>query len=441
MAPTQLADNNNYKSMKQINALKRSFLATIPTFKSSNNRSDVAVEALVLKRQSSNAPKPGKKAPPTSLRLLILNEDEVTLNAIVEENGSENGTESFPTQMSLTAGKTMWASVFDLPAVVTDGTIILLNNTKCRLYNGQLRVSADSATVKCNVTYEKMVDSFSPKVFLLPDTFNEIENVILPIGVTISDEHGSSVFGCTWSYPRNRADEVYTNTKNQPVIAAYDSTLKGYPLVVRNKKADGKAYDVSVMLKIYDNHLNEFGITDIDAWKEMAGLFFDNFRGVILGYQKPGDSANIDYNRMEMENATYKYAVRITVSKLFLDLPEIIRCIGFEVSYDYVMKDIFENDILLDSDHANGNVLYANRKSGKVICLNEFTGRIETFKEGWKLYAVVNYDSTSVNQEELAKMRSEEVTNEEREAMLSKDLESKFANLNYEILYVYAIRN
>ena len=72
------------------------------------------------------------------------------------------------------------------------------------------------------------------------------------------------------------------------------------------------------------------------------------------------------------------------------------------------MKDIFENDILLDSDHANGNVLYANRKSGKVICLNEFTGRIETFKEGWKLYAVVNYDSTSVNQEELAKMRSEE---------------------------------
>ena len=114
-------------------------------------------EALVLKRQSSNAPKPGKKAPPTSLRLLILNEDEVTLNAIVEENGSENGTESFPTQMSLTAGKTMWASVFDLPAVVTDGTIILLNNTKCRLYNGQLRVSADSATVKCNVTYEKMV--------------------------------------------------------------------------------------------------------------------------------------------------------------------------------------------------------------------------------------------------------------------------------------------
>lgn len=426
---------------KDINALKRKFQETIPQFKSSS-KSDVRIEAFMLKRMPAKIQtNPTKKAPPCSVRIMILKPDEVQLNATVVSDES-TGNNIHPTQLTLKCGQVVWASIFDLPVEITDGSLFLINGGKCNEYNGKTSLSANSGTLISHATFQKLVE-LPYEAFMLPkDSYQSVENLVLPVGFFSESlkNKNKKTTAITWNYTGNQASDVYVNRKNGVTIAAYDKDVQGYPFIVRSYESETECYDVSVFLKLYDNQLSVFGIVDVTAWQEFAPLIFKYMKAVIVAYVNTNETERISYNVLEDKSESYNYVLRATASKIYPDLPCFLKEVGFKVNFDFALENAFEGEMFLDNGNSAKNPLYLNREKGNVVNLSEYMGKIKAYqnKDAWTIYVLVNYDESLESIEKLEKIRHE-LSNEEREqVLLGKHADFE---LNYSKLYVFALKN
>lgn len=412
-----------------MNQLKRKFKASEDVLKScfkSSSGNGPRLECIVLKR-GPQKPKSveAKKPPPVSISAFFISKD-IELVGVASKAAKDEDYGAF--SQTIKAGDVHWVSVFNLPADISEGSRIMLENTKLGKWEGRLSLSASSANVM-SVGSFKDVAGLPVGAYKLPE-LKDIETkrtAVIPINMA---NLKSDVLGMTSGVENSDAYMYEVPSTNCKEMGAYVKDYRGYPFVVRSAH---NQTNVLLSVKLYQNHLKCFGITDVAMWGRFARQIFDGMIGVMVVYIRIDDTKNMDMN-CEDNDTEYDYALAVGCNYLFPNLPEMIKNIGFEVSFNYVSEH-FGGQPFLESKKASSNPLYIERETGSVVCLSEYMGGLTKYGEEdkWALYTILDVD-TSINDESLCEIRNME-DNEEREAAIAKG-----GDVFWENQYIYAVK-
>jgi hypothetical protein len=388
------------------------------------------VKALIVKRlpqqqpKTSNDSKVVKKLPPIPIKMLIFTE-AYDLDVMEKDLNGVYGAAA--ESKTIKKGETVWFKDFDIPNEAVAGSIVLVNNPKGNLFNESFNLKGKIKVLE-KATYQKLFAEVNNLTFELPkiEDIKKYDDIYLAVGLT-KFTNAALIWG------RNDEKIYINNKKTPPVLGAWIDANKGYPCIVKNQDTN-KEY--CVILKFYDNALQSFGVVDVKKFSRFAPLYFEKFIGFI--------HCTIDFLNTQDSADDYEYVVTANVGSIYLDLAAIVKSIGFEVSDQYV-KDRFDNDMLVESEHAHKNPLYVDRATTNVICLHEFTGKISNYFNGlWKFYSVVDIDLDDAFSNDVMALRNE-ASFEKIEASLKAFQDSGYASktsvvLEYEYEYIFAVK-
>jgi hypothetical protein len=393
------------------------------------------IRAIVIKRLPQPQPKYTpeevakkivKKSPPTPLRVLVITD---TFIVDVFEKSTTDGSYGAGDSVTVTKGQTLWFKDFDIPNEAVVGSIVLISMPKGNMYNDHFNLKG-KIKVLDKATYGKLNNEFDDFFFKMPmvDDIKQYDDLFL----AVNTEKQYIFQTYTWGRHEN---DVYVNKKKVPAeLSAYIAGNKGYPFIVKDTASD-KEY--CVILKFYENVLLNFGIVDPNMFSVFGGMFFEKFRGYI--------NSSVDFLNTQDDNGSYEYVVTAFVGSMYIDLPYIIKNVGFEVSDTYV-KDHFKGELLVESNFAHKNLLYMDRANSPVICLDEYTGKLTSFLDNseWKFYAVVDVDLDTAFSNDVEAVRHQGSV-EDIEASLKSFQDpvqktSASVTLEYEFQYIFAIK-
>ena len=381
------------------------------------------VEAIVFKRLAPLSSNSGK-ARPTKLIIMVVSptvEIEVIRSKADAEDEEKNRGIS---TCKVERGGVYYYGAFDLSSNVQEGCRIVLRNPRGEVYQGRLSLGG-GAELKEKASMQ-VLTSLDAECYRLPtlENMNTHSNLLIPVNVEHL-EQTVRAFTVGFDDPNVYMNQDRTDPENK-TLGAYVMDSKGYPFTVSWNNADGTSTQTALVnVRMYENHLVNFGICDLKVWVSLAPTLMETFVGCIAGYVNKDVSNGMDINHgAEVEGCPYEYGLTITASALHVDMAQTVKRAGFRVSSDYVLQH-FDDEQFLESSFYDRNVLNKDRDKGSVVNLSEYTGKLAPFTgdtEVWAFYAVVN---TSGIKEEIVSELREEASMEEREQVLlgEKDLD------------------
>lgn len=379
--------------------------------------------AIVLGRLPTRVRTPGKNAPPVVIRIVIVS------RAVSVPYGKSSGKQG--KHLELEVGSEIFYSAFQLDKAVVPGCLIVLERPYVSIFNEVEKVTG-TATLLKEAIPSTLLEDLPVKCTRLPASLTEMEECqTLVLAVTgeeldvVQSEWEALTFIEGYS---KQAEQVYCRkTRNdvQYASALVEST-GGYPVLIELENEE----KVFASVRLYDNHFEDFGIVNVDAWVKLAPLLFDAFKGFMITYVETKATIGLVAN---MRNSSaYKYVLQLKCNALVFDMKELLPRVGFEVPASYV-KSFFGNKNDLDSEFAQENKMWKNRKEGKVMNLSEYSGSLTRFfgEEEWKFYAVVDYQ----NGEE----EPEKVVSRLHASPLEQMLAELATHTDFNIQYIYAI--
>lgn len=345
------------------------------------------IEGIVLKRLPAKPASGNGKAPPTKIIVMVVS-PTVTIKTI--DSKGEDGKDYGPVDRAIEQGSSYWYGAFELSNLVTEGSRVVLVNPRADIYKGRLSLAGGAELMK-KASMETLT-SLPPVCYNLPTLDNMLtnSNVLIPINV---DSLKDNIQAFTVGFPD---ESVYLKRdRNDPdniLLGAYVSDSKGYPFTVQYGPTDKKTTAL-VNARLYDNHLVQFGVCNVDVWPKLAPVLLESFVGCLVGYVNLDISNGMDINHgQKIEGCDYSYGLTVTASALHVDMAKTVPKIGFEVSKEYVI-DHFKGEQFVESNYGSVNVLNKDKENGTVLNLSEYTGKLGPYLENtdkWKFYAVVN---------------------------------------------------
>lgn len=383
MSDVNHAENLKNQPNVDIGALKRKMKkqagAVSKMLKTSGGRGE-RIEAVVIKRLPAKPSNGSGKPPPTKLIIMVVS-PTVNLDIINKIGEDDYG----PTASRIEQGSVHWYGAFELSNNVTEGCRIVLVNPRGDIYKERLSLGGGAELVeKASV---KVLTGLDPVCYKLPtlENMGSRGNVILPVNVKAL---APAFQAFTWGM--EDPNTYLYKDRNDPDLVkmgAYVAENKGYPFTVVTSEGN-----VLLNVRMYENHLVNFGVMDIEMWVKFAPVLLEGMVGCIIGYVNVDQSRGLDMNHGKaLEGCDYNYGLSINSTILTLDMRATIESVGFPVSVAYVNKH-FRDEQFLESDHSVNNVVNKQRDSMGVVNLSEFTGKITKFtgEPGWKFWTLVN---------------------------------------------------
>lgn len=410
------------------------------------------IEGIVLKRMPSKPASGSGKPPPTKIVVMVVS-PTVTIKAIDQKPGGDNaakGENYGPVDRAIEQGSVYWYGAFELSNLVTEGSRIVLVNPRADIYKGRLSLAGGAELMK-KASIE-VLTTLDPVCYQLPTLDNMLHktNVLIPINVAALEK---TVRAFTVGFPE---ESVYIKRdRNDPdnvLLGAYVPDSKGYPFTVQCGDG-GNATTVLVNARLYDNHLVQFGISNVEVWPKLAPLLLETFTGCLVGYVNLDISNGMDINHGQtVEGCDYSYGLTVTASALHVDMATTVAKVGFEVSQEYVF-DHFNGENFVESEYGSVNVLNKDKEKGAIVNLSEYTGRLTPYTENpdqWKFYSLLNPLAPNGNYETITDDALEQLryktTNAVRDAILSgetvQDPDAPQAKLTFDKTseYIFAVR-
>lgn len=387
--------------------------------------------AIVLGRLPPRPRTPGKNAPPDVILIVIVS------RSISVPYGKSSGKQG--KSLELEVGSETFYSAFQLDKAVVPGCLIVLESPYVSIFEEFEKVTGTATLMKTGnpATLREELPVSCTKLPASLKEMGEYQTLVLVVPGeevgTLTSQWGASTI--IEGYPK-QAREVYCRkTRNEVQYAsAFVDSSGGYPVLIEL----GNDENVFASIRMYDNHFEDFGIVNTEAWVKLAPLLFDAFKGFILTYVEIKATIGLVAN---MENAecntnAYKYVLQLKCNGLVFDMKELLPRVGFEVPVSYVQTS-FQDKNDVDSDFAEKNKMWKNRKEGKVMNLSEYSGTLTRFfgEEKWRFYAVVDYQNGVYTQEQEA----EKAVAKLRSATLEQ-ISTVLDGTEFNIQYIYAIR-
>ena len=403
------------------------------------------VEGIVMKRLAAKPATGSGKAPPTKIVMMVVS-PTVEIEVIGPKDGGDSdgdGDNFGPTAGKVEQGSTYWYGAFDLAANVTEGCRVVLVNPRGEIYDNRLSLSGGAELMEKPSL--KMLTSLGPVCYRLPTLENMAThtNVLLPVNVTHLQD---TVRAFTVGFDN---PEVYVkcdrNDPDRQVLSAYVRDSKGYPFTVSWGTGES-CHSALVNMRLYDNHLVEFGICNLEVWSELAPVLMECFVGCVVGYINQDVSRGMDINHgSSVEGCPYEYGLTVTASAFHVDMAATVRNVGLEVSAQYVLNH-FDGEQFLESDFGSTNVLNKHREKGNVVNLSEYTGKLTTYTENtntWSFYAVVNPTNVEeIQGSEMTALRKGSSAERREEALGGGGEEGAGLKLEFQpqAQYIFAVR-
>ena len=345
------------------------------------------VRGIVLQRRPS---KSTHKKAPTPLKVLLTTPD---VDVVLKGQDDKHKVCQY---------SVVYVSCFNLPETIQQGAYVALGGFGASTYKEHINFSSNKVI---GIEDDNILSSIPPSTFIL----KEIEDVkdtsvILPIGC---ESDNLSSFSLRDDTP---STYIYENKDTgEEKIALW--SCNGFPITFVQHYYD-VTQNIIVVLRMYENHLRNLGISSCDTWKKIAPHLIENLKGNLIGYIHKDATESLDINKFgdNSDENRIDFALTVVAQRIDWDLEHIITNSGFEVSLEFVQQQF--TDPFIQSDLSSSNPLSMNKQS-RVVNLHEFTGKLNRFfdNKNTRYFLLSNFDDSE--KEDVEELKNMNITDRE----------------------------